>query len=109
METFAWLPTQATLKRKPRTLNARFGDGYEQRAQDGLNADLQVWEVKFENCHGPIALAIDDFLAARGASEAFLFTTKRGETLTVLCRSWEVADADKRTAMVSATFEQVVV
>jgi phage-related protein len=34
--------------RKPRVLTAGFGDGYEQRTGDGINADLAELSVRFD-------------------------------------------------------------
>lgn len=47
-ETFTWKPNNdpaATIAF--RTKSAKFGDGYEQRAQDGINNRSQSWPLTF--------------------------------------------------------------
>ena len=43
-------------------LATRFGDGYEQRAPDGLNPVRQVWDLVFNACDVVVANEIDAFL-----------------------------------------------
>lgn len=108
METFTWLSTHAEMSEEPRVLAAKFGDGYEQRAEDGINTMLQVWDLKFERMQPEVGKAIRDFLKARKGVEAFYWTTKFGETKKFTCRKWKPADDDKRTMTITATFNEVV-
>lgn len=82
-ERFGWLPSfGAQASREPRIRSARFGDGYEQRAAVGLNADLAMWTINFENRSDAEASSIAAFLAARGGHEAFEWIAP-GESWTV--------------------------
>lgn len=82
-ERFGWLPSfGAQASREPRIRSARFGDGYEQRAAVGLNADLAMWTLNFENRSDAEASSIAAFLAARGGHEAFEWIAP-GESWTV--------------------------
>lgn len=48
MATFAYAPDWgATPSLEPRIKTAKFGDGYEQRAEDGLNTLLPTWKLTF--------------------------------------------------------------
>jgi len=48
MATFTYAPDWgASLKMAPRVRRVAFGDGYEQRAGDGINNNLQTWDLTF--------------------------------------------------------------
>ena len=79
---------------KPRILKVQFGDGYEQRIQDGINNLKQEFSVTFNN--RPKA-EIDDivaFLNNKAGTTAFNFTypdsnAGGGETtIKVVCEDW---------------------
>ena len=79
---------------KPRILKVQFGDGYEQRIQDGINNLKQEFLVTFNN--RPKA-EIDDivaFLNNKAGTTAFNFTypdsnAGGGETtIKVVCEDW---------------------
>lgn len=107
METFAWRPTTAKLAREPKLVNAKFGDGYEQRAALGMNNALGAWDLAWTELLPSTASAIDDFLVARGGHEAFLWASPKG-TIRVVCKKWQVQGAEQSvTASASAMFEQV--
>lgn len=66
--------------RKPKVNVATFGDGYEARSPDGLNHDLEMIQLVWENLFEDEAKSIFDFLAARGGWEAFKYTVPWYET-----------------------------
>ena len=79
---------------QPRVLKVQFGDGYEQRIQDGINNLKQQFSVTFNN--RPKA-EIDDivaFLNNKAGTTAFNFTypdsnAGGGETtIKVVCEDW---------------------
>jgi phage-related protein len=83
METLpaTWYPSSATRgAMRPRILKAQFGDGYAQRARDGINTGLKTWNVIWDVIpltttvtEKPSLKKIYDFLAARGGFEKFLW------------------------------------
>jgi len=75
MSTFTWVPDVSTRGRRvPRVLKAQFGDGYEQRTQDGLNSNLMVWNLTFSTLTLAELDAIDAFLLALGGADKFQWT-----------------------------------
>jgi phage-related protein len=61
--TFTYSPTYGSPKASaPRVLATQFGDGYEQRAVDGINPDLKSWDLTFTNRATTDADAIEAFL-----------------------------------------------
>lgn len=92
-----------------RTLNADFGDGYTQRAGDGLNSLPRTVTVTWPPMHRAELDVIDGFLIARRGFEAFEWT-EPGESTPHLwkCETWTVAAAGSTDLFtLSATFEQV--
>lgn len=75
---------------EPRVLMVRFGDGYEQRAADGINHMPQRWNIAFTKRSDADVDSVYDFLVARGGVEHFLWTP-RGEASPrkFVCRSWQ--------------------
>lgn len=109
MSDFTYTPSfGAARKRAPRALVARFGDGYEQRVGDGINVDLHMWDVAFQNRSGTDADAIETFFALKAGVTAFTWTPAGGSEITVVCREWHRSFAETNKNTITATFEQVL-
>ncbi len=101
-------PTYGTTKQsQPAVRAARFGSGYEQRTQFGINQNPKVYSLTFEVSETD-ADTIETFLDARGAVESFTFTPP-GESASAkfVCRQWSKTIPYLNRATISATFEQV--
>jgi phage-related protein len=88
--TKAWCPsiTQAR-KNTWRLAIAQFGDGYAQRALDGINAMQRSWDVQFEKESAVIA-DMNDYLEGLKA-HAFPFQDPAtGILYQVTCDEWQV-------------------
>lgn len=78
MEIFTWNP-----RKNPqgsvsfRVLTARFGDGYEQVAQDGINSRAESWPLEFFGSEAEIT-PIKEFLDRHGDWKGFLWTPPLG-------------------------------
>lgn len=108
MATFTWKPSRHPSRvSAPRVRSTRFGDGYEQRYRDGLNANLPSWDVSFNGMARLEADAIDAFLGAHGGADAFDWTDPRGVTGKFVCREWRLIEHGRGLASITATFEQV--
>lgn len=75
---------------------AQFGDGYQQRTLDGINALNLTWSLTWELRKMDEVLAMDAYLtAAKG--EAFIFLDPiSGETFRVFCDRWQADLAVRR-------------
>jgi phage-related protein len=95
MSTFTWpVDSNATVSKKPRVNNIKFGDGYEQRTSYGLNTNLQNWDLSFANREEAEANEIDDFLTARGGLESFDWTPPGEVTVRKFkCQEWNKLSA----------------
>ena len=93
---------------EPRVLVAEFGDGYRQRAGDGLNTMRRRYEsLSWDNVSPAEADAITAFFAARAGVEAF-FWTPPGSATTGKYRAirWGRSRRTAQAYRVTATFEQ---
>jgi len=109
MAVFTWTPEfGATLERKPRVKTVSFGDGYEQRARDGINNNPAKWTLQFNMRDDTETTEIMSFLEARGGSEGFDWTPPYEATaIRVVCRGWNKTLSRQNLNSISATFEQV--
>lgn len=107
MATFTYKPDYSASKQiKPRVTKFQFGDGYEQRQADGLNNKLQEWSVTFKRNNTDMD-AIDAFLLARGAVEAFNWTTPKDYAGVFICDDWNNTIEDVGWQSITCTFREV--
>lgn len=108
MTTFTWTPSYPASKAvKPKVLKAQFGDGYEQRVGDGINTMPRTWSLAFNNRLAAEITAIDGFLAARKATEAFSWTPPSGAAGRWVCESWDVQLDQPVYQSLKAVFREV--
>lgn len=102
-----------TRNNKPRVLKIQFGDGYEQRLQDGINNINQTFSVAFSN--RPKA-DIDDIMAFfdnKGGTTAFSFTypdtnaVGAERTVKVVCEDYSQSYSYDDFYSCNATFRRV--
>lgn len=113
MAVFDWVESPGTsLSEEPRVASSRFGDGYEERAPQGLNPIVQRWSLAFREVDDKVAQDIVDFLRARVtalAFESFDWTPLWSTTaIKVVCKKWSRTQPDEHgISDISAAFEQV--
>jgi phage-related protein len=112
MAEFTWIADyDAGEDSTPRTLSAKFGDGYEQRAPDGINSLLRTWTWAFNNRSMVETGEITDFLKLKNGVTEFthdLPGVTPTETVTVVCRGWSKRWAGFESFNVTAKFEEVI-
>lgn len=100
---------ESTRTMKPRVLTAAFGDGYEQRAPDGLNAQLEKLTVVWSRLKPVDRRAITEFFEARAGAEAFSWTAPRDTAPKLwIAESWDVGYTNQMYESVRAQFREVV-
>lgn len=99
----------ATTVVEPKILSIKFGDGYEQRIQDGINNTLLKIDLSFDLRGAAETAAIVHFLTARAGVESFLFTPPEpyATLRNFLCRSWNHTAIFYENNSIKAAFEQV--
>jgi phage-related protein len=90
MATFTWAESTSTsLSEEPRVRRVAFGDGYEERAPDGLNSIAQEWDLSFDGVAVEGGDAIVVFFRAHGAVTAFDWWPKwAAGPIKVVCTQW---------------------
>ena len=91
----------------PRVLETRFGDGYSNRLVFGLNQDLKLYNLRFDNLSESDSDAIEGFLVARKGQESFNWTPPGESAGKYICKNWNKTIPFHNRASISATFEQV--
>jgi phage-related protein len=106
-QTFTWYPDEgSTNEIKPQVEPTRFGDGYEQRVQKGINSMPEKWSLKFTNNMIGIT-EITTFLKNHGGLLAFNWTTPMQDSGVYVCRSWNLTKVNPNVVELMAEFEQV--
>lgn len=107
---FIWTPAyNMSVNHEPRVKSIRFGDGYEQRFEDGINNGLINLSLSFDGRDMKEASAILHFLESRSGKDFFFFTppspysTRRKFT----CRQFSSSIVSQGVINVTATFNQV--
>ena len=109
MPKFVWTPSyNQQTKIEPRVLSVRFGDGYEQRIQDGINNDLLTLSLTFEKRNEVETTAINHFLNQRKGAESFVFTPPApfATAAKFVCKSFNTNYVFYDNYTITATFEQ---
>lgn len=101
-------PTTSSSKTtKAKVLKAEFGDGYGQRAGDGINSVREQWQVSWVGLTRTEANTVENFLRARKGFEAFLWTSPGGSQKKWVCEEWNRTLGSAVNDDVSATFVEV--
>lgn len=89
---FIWRPDYNSLTNHvPRVKSIQFGDGYEQRASDGIYNQLLEFDLDFNLRSLREAHAILHFFYARNGTESFFFTPNAPYAIRkkFTCREWQ--------------------
>ncbi len=91
---------------KARALISNFGDGYRQRAGDGLNTIEREIAVKFTGSDTNIAIYVA-FFEARDGYEAFTWTPPdEAVSLKWTCQEWIVTGEAENLSSITARFRK---
>lgn len=104
--TFTWAPdSKASGTVTFATLSAKFGDGYEQVAADGINNESQSWPLTFTGL-ADRTTPIRDFLKARNGTQSFFWTPPLGVQGYYRCAEYTLQPMGGRLWQITATFKQ---
>lgn len=102
------VPEQGAKRRvTPAVVEYKFGDGYVQNTADGINNQMETWDLQFNSRPRSVIQAIADYLADKGGVTQFAWTTPRGETKQFICKSWDETYNHDADCSLSCTFTQV--
>lgn len=89
----------------PRVLRNDFGDGYSQRAADGLNDTPQVWELKFE-LNGTDSDTLIAFFESIGGHTTFEWTPPRRSQGKYILQEWSESPIGTYANIITARISQ---
>ena len=103
-------PTRSSSKAtETRVLIADLGDGYTQRAGDGINTLKEMWSVEYTCLDQTNANELIGFLEDQGGYLNFTWTPPgESEELKYICKTWSVShQLGNSKKILNAEFEQV--
>lgn len=106
MTTFTWKHDRGpSADVSFRMRDTAFGDGYRQRAPDGINSVVDSWPLTFTGESAKINQIVD-FLDARLGTDPFTWTNPRGVTGRYLASKYSLAPLGSGLWRVGVTFER---
>lgn len=91
MADWTYVPDRALNKSTaPRIREVKFGDGYSQRAQDGINYLNEGWDLTFANRSFTEIFNMESFLETKGGVTSFTWQAPGETEVKVICRDWSV-------------------
>ncbi|MBV4486952.1 phage tail protein [Pseudomonas sp. SWRI153] len=106
IETFSWVPKIEPVGNVEfRLKSAKFGDGYQQVAADGINNKSQSWPLAFVGDEARIK-AIVQFLDRHAGATPFYWTAPLGEPALYRCKGYQPTPMGAGLFTLAATFEQ---
>lgn len=109
MATFTAVPSyNSSLKVKPKILEAKFGDGYEQAVGDGINNKPRAYNLQFNVLDEADADAIEAFFDTNNtATTPFDWTPPIGAAGRFKCREHDRVFVSGTISDITCTFEEV--
>ncbi len=107
---FIWIPdTDYSGSHEPRVFTVNFGDGYTERAPNGINTDLRTWDsIPFTVRSQAEAFAIETFLKVQGAVTAFNWQVPQQDLALVICTKFSTPiPSSPNSWSMTATFVEV--
>lgn len=112
---FWWKPSyDANIRNTPKIIINQFGNGYEQRANDGINNNLINFTLRFDNRNEQETVSILHFLAQRNGKESFVYNlptiyAKNPLNLNTrfTCMNWESIYVSYNNYQISCEFREV--
>ncbi|WP_414451292.1 phage tail protein [Burkholderia sp. 22PA0099] len=105
-ETFSWSPALGGQGDTTWSVReAKFGDGFTQRVEDGINNESDSWQLTFRG-RRDVVMPIREFLRKHRGARAFFFTPPGGEQGLYVCKAMSRVFNTATVFTITATFEQ---
>lgn len=86
-----WCPTVPLQVTKEWRMNvAQYGDGYQQRQLDGINALNETYSVSYENRPQPVIEAMNAYLVGKKSALFQFRHPVSGLLINVFCDTWDI-------------------
>lgn len=114
MPDWTYVPDRALNKSiAPRVREVKFGDGYSQRALDGINYLNESWDLTFSNRLYTDIFNMESFLETKAGVTSFTWAPPGDVDMKVICRNWNTntlqhtGTNSTSIGTLTATFERV--
>jgi phage-related protein len=87
-------------------LKASFGDGYTQRAKNGINSSSRKWNITIADKYAYELEPIKAFLDDRAGAVSFLWTPPNGVQGKFVCEAYTETPAVAGLSTLTAVFEE---
>lgn len=92
----------------PRVLQVQFGDGYSQRAEDGINNLPTTWDVTWDVLSVADADTIETFFNDRAGAESFDYQfPNESASAKYIVKTWNRTDISFDSVRITTQFEEV--
>ncbi|UCV26804.1 phage tail protein [Ferribacterium limneticum] len=106
--TFVWIPDHGAEEDiSTSVLSAKFGDGYEQRAEDGINSVRSRWNLVFSKRTLADVNAMSAFLRLKKGAEPFDWAPPGETARKFKCVGWRRVLSTDTDCSLSCTLEEV--
>lgn len=96
------------VKRTAKVLSNNFGDGYVQRAADGINNVRKTYSVTISNLTVKESQALDDFFAGLAGWRQFYYQQPgRSSPDRYICSEWSITHSDAMIDSMTCSWTQV--
>lgn len=93
---------------KPRILKAQFGDGYMQRARDGINTITESWSLTWKNRSVTDGQKLIDLFEDTDGIHTIIWTPPyASDSIKVIVESWNVSYPQMNVLTIQAKFTRV--
>lgn len=109
---FLWLPSYSSpINPKLNIKKIQFGDGYVQRAPDGINTVLMDCDLSFDDRSELESAAICQFLASKGGVQSFVYSLPPpfNQTKLFICENFSCVPINQDRFNIKARFEESIV
>lgn len=107
LEEFTWcVAPELNIVNQPRINVAKFGDGYEQRAPDGIHNNLRTFDIEITKKNNEITEILDFIKQKNGLIPFAWIIPKLNERVIVKCASWQIT-LSNITTKINATFTEL--
>lgn len=98
----------SSLNKQPRVRKVVFGDGYEQRAADGLNANPDKWNLSWDELTDIDVGLLLDFFDGLAAVTPFTWQSPYASAAQYyICENWDAIPVSDNNHRLSASIYQV--
>lgn len=112
---FFWKPSYTSaISQEPNIIKLQFGNGYQQRIQNGINSELLKFDASFDNRAEMETVSMLHFLDQRGGQQSFIYNvptiySKTNFNTRFVASNWNVIFNSYNNYTIKVKLEEVAV